>query len=107
MNQTEQQKIVPVVGMGATEPMVTDTMAHVIVRISESGKTLWTRYVETGEAEVLYMKGPWPVTREEGLLDKPHGDEIQWRLNKHGEWRREGWRRLFVGQSYRRVDYSM
>jgi hypothetical protein len=105
-------------GMGATELLVTDTVAHVVTRVSASGKTIWTRRVETGPAEVQSMKGPFPVTREPGLLDQPFGEEIQWKVrdgvyhypnrDEHYKYAtRNGWQRLSLGQSYRRVDYSM
>lgn len=96
-------------GTGATETYVTDTSAHVVTRVT--AKTVWTRSVELGESEVQEMRGPWPVTVQPGLLDKPYGPEVQWKLRYSttygGVYATRGkYRRIFFGHSYRRVDYS-
>lgn len=104
-------------GDPATELMVTDTIAHVVTRVSASGKTVWTRRVETGEPVTVAQHGPWPVVEEPGLLDKPIGEELQWKVREgvyHYPGRdekylyatRKGWMRLSFGRSVRRVDYS-
>lgn len=104
-------------GDPATEMLVTDTIAHVVTRVSASGKTVWTRRVETGEPVTVAQHGPWPVVEEPGLLDKPIGEELQWKVRegvRHYVGRdehytyatRNGWMRLNFGYSVRRVDYS-
>jgi hypothetical protein len=96
----------PQAGMGATEHLITDSIPYVITRVSKSGKTIWLRKVETGEAQILYKKGDWPVTISEGLLDKPYGPELQFTLTARG-WTRKGSKPLTIGHARRRVDYSM
>lgn len=96
----------PVAGIGATEHLVTDSIPYVITRVSASGKTIWLRRVETGESQVLYRKGDWPVTMSEGLLDKPYGPELKFTKTARG-WTRKGSAPLSIGHARRRVDYSM
>lgn len=100
-----------VAGTPATEHWITDTCAHVVTRVT--AHTVWTRRVAEGEPRTLYMKGPWPVTQAEGLLDQPEGEEMAWTLRENAEGRAYATRgsggdriSLTFGQAYRRVDYS-
>lgn len=106
MGDTEVKIIEPAVGMGATEHLVTDSIPYVITRVSKSGKTIWVRRVQTGEAQVMYRKGPWPVTIADGLLDEPYGSELQFTKTVKG-WTRKGSKPLTIGFARQRIDYSM
>jgi len=113
MNTNTERELPQIIEVGtpATEHWVTDTCGHVVVRVSE--KSVWTQRVEHGEEVTQYMKGPWPVTRAEGLLDTAAGEEIRWTLRRTPgkptiATRGTGCNRIALtfGQSYRRVDYS-
>lgn len=105
------QNITPEPGTPATQPYVTDSQAHVVTRVSKSGRTLWTRRVELGpvryEREIPAGSGEPPVTLQDGILDQPYGPEIQWRQRPNGTLMRGRTSRLVLGHSVRRVDYKM
>lgn len=100
----------PVVGMGAIEVLYSDTVAYVITRVSDSGTRIWVKRVEIDESpenrRVTNPGEPYPCTINEGILDKPYGDERMVTLNKHGRWMRKG-SRFVLGKSYRMVDYRI
>lgn len=109
------QNITP--GTAATLVYVTDSRAMVVSRVSPSGTRLWARAVELGpvrhEREIPAGSGEPPVTLQDGILDQPYGDEVQYSLRKSGRWIMAGQpdsrdaSRLVLGHSVRRVDYKM
>lgn len=98
--------IEPKVGIGATELLYTDTVAHVVTRVSTSGKRIWVRRVnvDTVNRTVTNPGEPFPCIIEEGLLDKPFGPEKMLTLCKNGRWMRNGIK-FIIGQSYSKIDY--
>lgn len=95
-------------GVGATEPLVTDTIAGVITRVTRT--TVTFQRVETRKAtrNMQVDQGPWPVMDAEGVLDRPiPGTEKRFtRRERDGKityW--NGRTRLIIGRSFSRRDY--
>lgn len=82
---------VPVVGMGVTIPLITDTWAAVVTGVSTSGKTITVALVETGRPEIDMAsdEGAWGLrpTNAPGILNRPiRGTERRFRFTR-GAWR--------------------
>lgn len=95
-------------GVAATEPLVTDTIAGVISRVTRT--TVTFQQVETRKAtrNMMVDQGPWPVMDSEGILDRPIvGTEKRFtRRERDGKityW--NGRTRLIIGTSFSRRDY--
>ncbi len=90
----------PQVGEGMTLRFPQDSYPYVIVRVSDSGKTVWAKPVKTVDKstghEPARFDGPYPVwshtyTSEElAELVETEAPERAIRLSKHGYWTSRG-----------------
>lgn len=87
------------IGTHATKAYPQDMYPMVVVKVSESGKTIWldsvlTVNTTTGHAPAYY-NGPWPVwdhkyTDEEVSALQSHTDPVRATLRKDGTWKISG-----------------
>lgn len=104
----DELRLVPVVGMGVTIPLVTDTWAAVVTGVT--AKTITVALVETGQPEpdMASDAGAWGVrpTHETGILDRPiPGTERRFTFRR-GAWRNGG-EVAVLGRSVTRRDWRV
>lgn len=90
----------PQVGDGMTLCYPQDSYPFVVVRVSESGKTVWVKPLETVDKttghEPARFDGPFPVwshlytDEERRTMVRENAPERAVRLSKHGHWTSKG-----------------
>lgn len=90
----------PQVGDGMTLHYPQDSYPYVIVRVSDSGKTVWAKPLQivdkTTGHEPARFDGPWPVwshtytDEERATMVEENAPERAIRLSKHGYWTSRG-----------------
>ena len=76
----------PEVGMGATLYFYSDRTAATVIRVSDSGKTVWLREDKAIRTDGLGMTDAQSYRFE----PNPNGREFRARLRKNGTWRTGG-----------------
>lgn len=90
------------VGTGATQVMFTDRHAFTVVRVSDSGKTVW---VQQDKARRTDKNGMSESQTYEFTPDKD-ATVIMLRLTKSGKWHSVTHGNFLVGERHEYHDYS-
>lgn len=100
MDITSKAKRTPQVGEGMTLCYPQDSYPYVVVRVSDSGKTVWVKALKTVDLNTGHkparFDGPFPVwdhtyTEEErASMVADYANERLVRLSKHGYWTSKG-----------------